>query len=334
MKYKSSFFIMVYNFIWTILGCVGVIFFITYVLSNFVYIRFSYLYPIGIVVLIICSIYSIVTGYITVDIGEKEVSIKSLISTKEKLEFDRYLFSSRVCTHSVNFIPTQKERFLIIFDGNVEREIKLSNFSKKSFDKVLSVLNKRTLDKEEIKETLKKEIFTIPKEDILEEHMRLLKKYIIIATGAAIVLSSGLYFLIKKNSDGRELTSFFGMMVLFNILMFGIPGIAIFYEYIRKGNETPERIHVDIDSINIDGKVYNMREIKKIVATPASYEEGLIGKNFRKIIIHTDRNKKILHLGARAVAGINKIVYEEYNELCNIIEKSAAMNDVDFIYDL
>ena len=34
------------------------------------------------------------------------------------------------------------------------------------------------------------------------------------------------------------------------------------------------------------------------------------------------------------VAGINKIVYEEYNELCNIIEKSAAMNDVDFIYDL
>ena len=124
------------------------------------------------------------------------------------------------------------------------------------------------------------------------------------------------------------------MMVLFNILMFGIPGIAIFCEYIRKGNETPERIHVDIDSINIDGKVYNMREIKKIVVTPASYEEGLIGKNFRKIIIHTDRNKKILHLGARAVAGINKIVYEEYNELCNIIEKSAAMNDVDFIYDL
>lgn len=61
------------------------------------------------------------------------------------------------------------------FYTNTEREIKLSNFSKKSFDKVLSVLNKRTLDKEEIKETLKKEIFTIPKEDILEEHMRLLK---------------------------------------------------------------------------------------------------------------------------------------------------------------
>lgn len=86
-------------------------------------------------------------------------------------------------------------------------------------------------------------------------------------------------------------------------------------------------------------KTFNPRlgivgEIKKIVATPASYEEGLIGKNFRKIIIHTGRNKKILHLGARAVVGINKIVYEEYNELCNIIEKSAAMNDVDFIYDL
>ena len=91
---------------------------------------------------------------------------------------------------------------------------------------------------------------------------------------------------------------------------------------------------MDIENINIDGKVYSMKEIKKIVATPASYEEGLIGKNFRKIIIYTTKNKKILHLGSRAVAGINKIVYEEYNELCNIIEKSAVMNDVEFMYDL
>lgn len=334
MKYKSSFFIMIYNFIWSVLGCAGIIFFLTYVLSIFVYIRFVYLYPIGIIVFIVCAIYSITTGYVTVDIGEKEVTVKNLISKKEKLEFDKYIFSSRVCTHSVNFIPIQIERFLVIFDGNAEKEIKLSNFSKKSFDKVLSILNKNTLDKEEIKSSLKKEIFNIPKEDILEEHMRLLKRYIIIATGAAVVLSSGLYVLIKKNSGGREMIQFLGMTVLFNILMFGIPGIAIFYEYIKKGNETPERIHVDIDSINVDGKAYSMKDIKKIVATPASYEDGLIGKNFRKIIIHTNRNKKILHLGARAVAGINKIVYEEYNELCNIIEKSAVMNDVEFIYDL
>ena len=195
-----------------------------------------------------------------------------------------------------------------------EKEIKLSNFSKKSFDKVLAILNKKTLDKEEIKSSLKKEIFNIPKEDILEEHMRLLKKYVILATGVAIILSSGLYFLVKKNSGGKEMAPLLGIMILFNILMFGIPGIAIFYEYIKKGNEIPERIYVDIENINIDGKVYSMKEIKKIVATPASYEEGLIGKNFRKIIIHTNRNKKILHLGARAVAGINKIVYEEYNE--------------------
>lgn len=334
MKYKSSFFIMIYNFIWTILGCVGIMLFLTYILSRFMIIRFSHLYLIGTVALLICGIYSITTGYITVDIGEKEVTIKNLISKKEKLEFDKYIFSSRVCSHSVNFIPTQIERFLIIFDGNAEKEIKLSNFSKKSFDKVLSILNKNTLDKEEIKNSLKKEVFNIPKEDILEEHMRLLKRYIIIATGAAVVLSSGLYFLIKKNSGGRGMIPFLGMTVLFNILMFGIPGIAIFYEYIKKGKETPERIHVDVDSINVDEKVYNMKEIKKIVATPASYQEGLIGKNFRKIIIHTNRNKKVLHLGARAVAGINKIVYEEYSELCNTIEKSAVMNDVEFIYDL
>lgn len=334
MKYRSSFFIMIYNFIWSILGCAGIIFFLAYILSIFVYIRFSYLYLIGIIAFIVCAVYSITAGYITVDIEEKEVIIKSLISKKEKLEFNRYIFSSRICTHSINFIPTQVERFLIIFDGNTEKEIKLSNFSKKSFDKVLSILNKKTLDKEEIKSSIKKEIFNIPKEDILEEHMKLLKRYIIIATGAAVILSSGLYFLVKKNSDGKEMIPFLGMVILFNILMFGIPGLAIFYEYIKKGDETPERIHVDIDSINVDGKVYSMKVVKKIVATPASYEEGLIGKNFRKIIIHTNKNKKILYLGARAVAGINKIVYEEYNELCSIIEKSAAMNDVEFMYDL
>lgn len=334
MKYKSSFFIMIYNFIWTILGCVGIMLFLTYILSRFMIIRFSHLYLIGTIALLICAIYSITTGYITVDIGEKEVTIKNLLTKKEKLEFDKYLFSSRICTHSVNFIPTQVERFLIIFDGNLEKEIKLSNFSKKSFDEILAVLNKKTIDKEEIKNSLKKEIFNIPKEDILEEHMKLLKRYIIIAVGASIVLSGGLYHLIRKNSGGSEIAPFFGMMILFNILMFGIPGIAIFYEYLKKGNETPERIHVDIDSINIDNKVYSMKEIKKIVATPASYEEGLIGKNFRKIIIYTTRNKKILHLGARAVAGINKVVYEEYQELCDVIEKSAIMNDVDFIYDL
>ncbi|AVQ30847.1 DUF2909 domain-containing protein [Fusobacterium varium] len=334
MRYRSSFFIMLYNFIWTILGGIGIMLFLTYILSKFIVIRFSYLYPIGIIIFIVCAIYSITTGYVIVNIGEREVTIKNLISKKGKLEFDKYVFSSRICTHSINFIPTQVERFLIIFDGNEEKEIKLSNFSKKSFDKVLAILNKKTLDKEEIKSSLKKEIFNIPKEDILEEHMRLLKKYVILATGVAIILSSGLYFLVKKNSGGREMAPLLGIMILFNILMFGIPGIAIFYEYIKKRNEIPERIYVDIDNINIDGKVYSMKEIKKIVATPASYEEGLIGKNFRKIIIYTTKNKKILHLGARAVAGINKIVYEEYNELCNIIEKSAVMNDVEFMYDL
>ncbi|BBA49973.1 hypothetical protein FV113G1_03200 [Fusobacterium varium] len=334
MKYRSSFFIMIYNFIWTILGCTGIMLFLTYILSRFIVIRFSHLYLIGTAVLLICAIYSITAGYFVVDIGEREVTIKNLISQKEKLEFDKYVFSSRICTHSINFIPTQVERFLIIFDGNLEKEIKLSNFSKKSFDEILAVLNKKTINKEEIKNSLKKEIFNIPKEDILEEHMKLLKRYIIIAVGASIALSGGLYYLIKKNSGRNEIIPFFGMMILFNILMFGIPGIAIFYEYLKKGNETPERIHVDMDSINIDNKIYSMKEIKKIVATPASYEEGLIGKNFRKIIIYTNRNRRILYLGARAAAGINKVVYEEYEELCNIIEKSAIINDIDFFYDL
>ena len=204
--------------------------FLTYILSKFIVIRFSYLYPIGIIIFIVCAIYSITTGYVIVNIGEREVTIKNLISKKGKLEFDKYVFSSRICTHSINFIPTQVERFLIIFDGNEEKEIKLSNFAKKSFDKVLAILNKKTLDKEEIKSSLKKEIFNIPKEDILEEHMRLLKKYVILATGVAIILSSGLYFLVKKNSGGREMAPLLGIMILFNILMFGIPGIAIFYE--------------------------------------------------------------------------------------------------------
>lgn len=334
MKYRSSFFIMIYNFMWTILGCAGIMLFLTYILSRFIDIRFSHLYLIGVVILVICAIYSITMGYIIVDIGEKEVTIRNLISKKGKLEFDKYFFSSRICTHSINFIPTQVERFLVVFDGNLESEIKLSNFSKKSFDEILALLTKKTINKEEIKESLKKEIFNIPKEDILEEHMKLLKRYIIIAIGASIALSGGLYYLIKKNSGGGEIISFFGMMILFNILMFGIPGIAIFYEYLKKGNETPERIHVDIDSIKIDNKVYNMKEIKKIVATPASYEEGLIGKNFRRIIIYTNGNKRIIHLGARTVAGINKLVYPEYEELCVVIEKSAIMNDVDFLYDL
>ena len=104
MKYRSSFFIMIYNFIWTILGCTGIMLFLTYILSRFIVIRFSHLYLIGTAVLLICAIYSITAGYFVVDIGEREVTIKNLISQKEKLEFDKYVFSSRICTHSINFI--------------------------------------------------------------------------------------------------------------------------------------------------------------------------------------------------------------------------------------
>ncbi len=48
-------------------------------------IRFSHLYLIGTIALLICAIYSITTGYITVDIGEKEVTIKNLLTKKRKI---------------------------------------------------------------------------------------------------------------------------------------------------------------------------------------------------------------------------------------------------------
>lgn len=337
MKYKSNFFIMIYNFVEIMVRGTILIFILIQMLSKFVDIRFSYFYQIGIVTeMIICAIYFITTGYITVEIGEKEVVIKSLVS-KKKLEFDKYFFSSKVYIPSTDLFIIHRKRVLIAFDGNIKKRIKLSNFSKKSFDKVLSILSQKTFDEKEINTSLKKEIFNIPKKDILEEYVKLMKKYAIIAVGAVVVLSSGLYFLIIKNSDGRGLTPFLGIILLLNFLILGVPVIIIVCGYLVKMNITPERIEVDVDGISIDGKTYNIKEIKQIIVTPPLYKERMIGRNFRKIIICAPKKKKMLYLGASTVAGrviaINKIVYEEYGELCNAIGKLAIANDIEFLYD-
>ena len=74
---------MLYNFIWTILGGIGIMLFLTYILSKFIFIKFSHLYLIGIIAFIVCAVYSIMTGYIIVNIGEREVTIKIQYQRKE-----------------------------------------------------------------------------------------------------------------------------------------------------------------------------------------------------------------------------------------------------------
>ena len=337
MKFKSSLFWLLYNYIWTLLGCIGIIVLVGYLLNKFVvYIKFGYVLWLLLGAAGICFIYSVITGIVTAETDEKGITVKALFTNTKFFPYEDYSFSSRIKTHSVNFIPVQTERFIVVTNDKEEYDVRLPNFSKKAFDKLMSQLNKNSIinSSKKVEAEFSEEGFSIPKDEILSAQMNLLKVYSIIAFIICIILSVILSIMMRRVASGGELIFFITQIVLFTAAFFIIPGVCIYVEYLKKDKITPERVYIKRDNIIIDNDKYHMENIKKITATPPDYEDGVIGGNSRKIIIYSKGKKRDLYLGVRMETGINKVLFKEYDKLCWLLEKTAVLNGVDFIYDL
>lgn len=337
MKFKSSLFLLLYNYIWTLLGCIGITGFVGYLSNKFViHIKLGYVLWLLLGAAGICFIYSVITGLVTAETDENGVTIKALFSDTKFFPYEDYSFNSRIKTHSINFIPVQTERFIVAVNKEKESDIRLPNFSKRAFDKLMSQLNKNSIinSSKKVESEFSEEEFAIPKDEILSAQMNLLRIYSIIAFIACIVLSGILSIMMRKVASGGALVFLVIQIFLFTAAFFIIPGVLIYVEYLKKEKITPERVYIERDKIIIDKNKYHMDSIKKITATPPDYEDGAIGGNSRKIIIYSKGKKRDLYLGVRMETGINKVLFKEYEKLCWLLEKSAVLNGVDFIYDL
>ena len=311
---------------------------IIYLIVN-IYTSFNPRYALIIIIIVgvLFAILSIKANHTVVELFDDRLTIKLGGNPVRTINFKDYDISSYVVNHSYNGIQVSTERLMRLHDGENLEEIRLHNFSKKAFEKIFSHIGKSNIDKEEVLDILVGREFFVPKKEMLNNHMKFLKGFILIASLGMLVLSVVLVLLVEKsNMPTGEVIFLFGAGFFpFTLLMVGGIGGAIYLEYRKKNKKTPYKITIDKDYLVIDGEKIFMSTIEKILATPPEYGIGT-WKNSRDMTI-TFRNKKgikRLYFGVRTKGWANKTTFEEYEEMCQILHQFSVINNVEFIYDL
>ena len=333
MQYKS-------NIVKSIIGTVvlevilgGILYFIINMYTSF---NPRYALIILIILGIIFAIVTIRSNYTIVELFDDRLLVTQ--GGKERtINYNDYEISSYVVNHSYNGVHTNAERFLRLYNGENIEDIKLHNFSKKSFEKIFSHIGKSTIDKKEVSGILIEKEFLIPKDDILKDHMKFFRRFLLIGMLGMLALGVGLVFMVRNSlMSPKEIAYIFGIgYIPFALLLIGGIGGAIYMEYRKKKKKTPYKVIVDKDYLEIDRERIPMNNIEKILTTPPGYTDGT-WKNSRDMII-TFRDKKgtkKLYFGVRSKMLASKKVFEQYGQMCDMIQASSVLNNVEFVYDL
>lgn len=294
-------------------------------------------YAIACLSLLSCIGYVAIKGRVRVEVTDDEVVIARPCEENVRLSRARFAFSARVVSHSVNLIPTETERILIASNDDETHEIPLVNLAKRPFDAIMAVLLKDRILAEIGDDIAAADvpaaIFAVPKEAMLAEFRKLIA---IFAVGGA-VLSAGLigfigYMLAKTDSKVPVLPMLVNVMGFCLLLFVGF-GIPILMTYRKRDRGTPATVRVDGDSLDVGEERFTLAEIRRIVATPPDYTAGDFVAS-RRLTIWTDRGKTAFNFGVRTPGGVWKTVFGEYGDLCRALEKTAARQGFEFVYDL
>ena len=338
IQYRSNLLLLLYNYIWTLIIAIG-IGSILLLLINIFFPLGDSAFTIGLIAIIILSfLYSVWGGYCTIKITDEDVLINVLFKGKITFPREYFNFSTYVSVHSINFLPVQKFRYLIIYNDSEEYKVGLPNISKRKFDLLAAILVKipkntvNTIADDEVK------IFNVPKEEMLKKHRKVLKIYTIVSC----IISLGIIgFAFYKSMYGsaeaqtimREKDTVL-WTVVFCLLMFNMPILAILMEHRKRKKETPATVTVKNDCILFDEKQYPMTEIKRITVTPPTYRADLPAK-FRKLIIQTNKGKINYRFGALGNGEqIDSAIFADYGNMCEEIERQASVNSFLFVRDL
>ncbi|MGF6906384.1 hypothetical protein [Fusobacterium sp. PH5-44] len=336
MKLKSSIFNLIKCFIGillveAILG--GILFFL---ISTYTPLNQKISLIILIVFGVIMALLTLKSKYVTLEFTEDGKILMKHGSQERVINLKDYVISSNVINHYTNGIKTHTERFMVLDNGITTEEVKVDNFSKKDFEKIFSFIGKTTVNKIEVMKTISEKEFTIPREKILNDSKKFVKKFFLIGIILFLVLAGGMFFMMEKSSLSTKEVIFMTItgIIPFGILMVGIVGICIFYEHKKKIRKTPSTIRINKDFIQIDDNRIPMSTIESIRLTPSTYTAGF-GKNAREmIIIFNDKNKKEFYLGLRSPATISKTIFLDYAEMCDMLQDTSLINNIEFIYDL
>lgn len=336
MKLKSSIFNLIKCFIGilfveAILG--GILFFVIHMYTPLDK-KISLMVLIGLGILM--ALLTLKSKYVTLEFTDDGKIIMKHGSKERLINLKDYVISSNVINHYTNGIKTNTERFMVLDNGVTVEEVKVDNFSKKDFEKIFSLIGKTTVNKIEVMNMMTEKEFSIPREKILNDSRKVVKKFFLIGTLAFLALAAGILFMLMKSSLSHKEIVFMTIsgIIPFGILMVGVIGAIIFYEHKKKTRKTPAIIRIDKDSIQIDDERIPVNTIESIRLTPSTYS-SCFGKNAREMtIIFKDKNKRELYFGLKSPATVSKTIFLDYAEMCDMIQDVSLVNNVEFVYDL
>lgn len=330
MEYRSSFLLTVRGCLIYILAVFGIVMFAGAIVIKFIYFPFGSVKWLAMAGATLMALYMGASNWTKVILKENEMIIKTNFKKNRVIPYEGYTVSTRVCRHSVNFIPVETERILVMYKDGQEFEILLHNFSKKSFDLVAAFLQKKTIQNE-MNHTVGvgRESFNIPKDEMINDHFKIIKIYTTITLLASVGVTLLLQYKLRQNSYSYNPVKMF-LLIGMNFLF---PGLAIFLYHNWKKKHMPSSIIINERNITIDEKIYHMRDIKRIIMTPPDYTKGNM-KDGRNMVIEGSEGKKKYYFGVRTLGGIYKTIFDDYGGLCDILRKVALANDVDFTFDL
>lgn len=335
MIFTSNPFLMLRQFVFLVFAAAGLI---GLAMAGLFRLGMESIIPIYIVaglVLVWCVLHVAVKGRVRVEITDDDVIITRPRKEELRLSRKEAVFSSRVVSHSVNLIPTETERILIVHDGEESREILLPNLSKKAFDSVMALLVRDRILSEtpESGGAPEEARFVVPKAEMLRDFRRLIAIFIVLG----LLLSAGLvgfigYMIVKVNPDVPALP-LLAKAAGFCLLMFVGFGVPVAMTYRKNVRGIPERVAIAGDALEIGEERFPLAHIRRVVLTPPEYAAG----NFvdsRTAAVWTDYGKTVFNFGKRRRGGVWKTVFEEYGEMCGALERAAAQAGFELVYDL
>lgn len=244
----------------------------------------------------------------------------------QKFSYESYLFSSYVEKQYVNGIYTGSHRYLVVFDGNEEKNY-TCKLKKKDFDEFISLIQFYSAkpdvqEKGSVSNTASNKVFILNKNKIFEKVLKTWSFFFILI----FLLVLCLYLFAVNQEEGKPLV---WLMVFWPVLYVMFCSLEI----LRLKFSTPGKIEIDGNNIFFDGEAFNLDDISKITMTPYSY---YMGKRFRKIKIWQRRNGDIsYHLGFMVKKpGQKDSIFPEYQEFCLTLNKLFSHSPGRFMYDL
>lgn len=283
--------------------------------------------------------YTILWKYCWVEVYDDRVVVSSL-RKKEQHTFSRHecAFSSNVVTHYTNGIPTEKKRYLVVVQGERERQVHLPSISKKEFDALLAALRFSPADIEQLVQEVEveKSVFAIPREQLVARYFRNVKVYAI-AMGifCALMIFGALYFMISVGAHTQQdmnLTDTFVWTIVFALLLFFGFGVPIYITYRKTAGKIPANVTIDQTTLVVDNERYNFSLIDKITMTPPSYMNDGLSGGTRSVVIYSRGKKTTYIFGDRKPAG--KGAFADYGDMCRAIELAALVNKTPCLFDL